>query len=163
MGNSAAMEHLDNSTDFVAVESSLTRALTAWAVSSVLVGGVLMLAARSGKHAQAYAFGRQTFAWGAINAAIAGAGVLSRRRRGELSVEQQREKAQALRRLLLANAAADVAYVAVGLVVASRGRDGRRTARLRAGDGAAIAVQGAFLLALDASQAVRLPAPASGM
>jgi hypothetical protein len=91
-----------------------------------------------------------------IDALIAGGGVLSRRRRGPLTIEQETKKAQGLRTLLLVNAAADVGYVLGGLFMNARGRKGLKTLRMGAGDGAAIVVQGAFLLVLDVTQARRL-------
>ncbi|MEW6226412.1 MAG: hypothetical protein AB1627_17465 [Chloroflexota bacterium] len=53
-----------------------------------------------------------------------------------------------LRRVLLVNAWLDVGYVATGAWLAGRTR--------RRGDGAAVLVQGAFLLWLDATAARRL-------
>ena len=102
------------------------------------------------------AFGRQTLAWGAVDGIIAGVGRLTRRRRGALTPDERAAKAKTLRTVLLANAAADVGYVAGGLVVAARDVQGRRTFGLQRGDGVAIAMQGAFLLVLDLSQAQRL-------
>ena len=103
------------------------------------------------------AFGRQTAAWGVVDALIAGAGVLSRRHRGPLSGDEADKKIRSLRTLLLVNAAADVGYIAGGALLIARGRRGRKTLRMSAGDGAAIAIQGAFLLVLDLSQARQLP------
>jgi hypothetical protein len=138
------------------VETDLTTALLAWSAASVLVGATLALVGRRSENEQLVSFGRQNAAWGAIDALIAGGGVFSRRRRGSLTVEQEIKKARGLRTLLLVNAAADVGYVVGGLFVKARGCKGLKTLRMDAGDGAAIVVQGAFLLALDVSQARRL-------
>jgi hypothetical protein len=54
-----------------------------------------------------------------------------------------------LRRILLVNCAADLGYLALGAAAMRRGWRG---------DGAAIVVQGAFLLALDSHFAYRLDA-----
>lgn len=116
------------------VEERLTQVLAAWAAGSVLVGGALALDPRS------RGFGRQTAAWGAVDAAIVYVGVRGRARRG--STDPVR-----LRRVLLVNAAADVGYLAVGAALL-------RT-RWR-GDAAAVLVQGAFLLVLDTAAAQAL-------
>lgn len=138
------------------VETDLTTALLAWSAASVVIGATLALVGRRTENEHLVSFGRQNAAWGAIDALIAGGGVLSRRRRGQLTVEQEIKKAQGLRTLLLVNAAADVGYVVGGLFINARGRKGLKTLRMDAGDGAAIVVQGAFLLVLDVTQARRL-------
>jgi hypothetical protein len=138
------------------VETDLTAALLAWSAASVVFGATLAVFGHRTERDQLVSFGRQNAAWGAIDALIAGGGVISRRRRGPLTVEQEIKKARGLRTLLLVNAAADVGYVVGGLLIKARGRKGLKTLRMDAGDGAAIVVQGAFLLALDVSQARRL-------
>lgn len=142
--------------EFEAVESSLTSALGAWSAASVVGGAALALVGQRANRDQLNKFGRQTAAWGVVDAAIAGAGFISRSRRGSLTHEEVVNKARSLRKLLLVNAAADIAYIAGGLAIAARGRNGQMTLRMGAGDGVAIIVQGAFLLALDLSQARRL-------
>lgn len=117
------------------VEQDLTRVLSAWAAGSVAVGAVLSLSPRT------RGFGRQTAAWGAVDGAIAYAGVRGRRRKGPTDPAR-------LRRVLLVNAGLDVGYLALG-------RRLRRTERWR-GDGTAVLVQGAFLLLLDTTAAARL-------
>lgn len=117
------------------VEEDLTRTLSAWAAGSVAVGGLLALSPRT------RGFGRQTAAWGAVDGAIAYAGVRGRRRKGPTDPAR-------LRRVLLVNAGLDVGYLALGQRM-------RRSERWR-GDGAAVLVQGAFLLLLDTTAAVRL-------
>jgi hypothetical protein len=87
---------------------------------------------------------------------IAGAGTISRRRRGTLDADGLHRQSKRLRALLLVNAAADVAYVAGGAAIAVRGFRGRTTWRMGAGDGVGIIVQGAFLLVLDTTFAQRL-------
>lgn len=139
------------------VEGTLTSALLVWSAASVAVGATLAVAGRSLKSDGVTALGRQTAAWGVVDALIAGAGVLSRHRRGPLSGDQADKKIRSLRNLLLVNAAADVGYIAGGALLIARGRGGRKTLRMSAGDGAAIAIQGAFLLVLDLSQARQLP------
>ena len=117
----------------MATSRGLLRTLGAWSAVSVVGGGSIWAAGRS---PQARAFGRQTFAWGAVDAAIAGFGAA-----------RPEPQPRRLRRILLINCVADVGYLALA---ATAWRKGRR------GDGAAIAVQGAFLLALDSHYAYHL-------
>jgi hypothetical protein len=117
------------------VEEQLTSVLGTWAAGSVLLGAALSASPRT------RGFGRQTVAWGAIDGAIAYAGVRGRARKGPTDPAR-------LRRVLLANAALDVGYLALGERM-------RRTERWR-GDGLAVLVQGAFLLVLDTTAARRL-------
>ena len=119
----------------MSVEEQLTRVLGAWAVGSVVVGTALSFSRRT------RGFGRQTAAWGAIDGAIAYAGVRGRARKGPTDRTR-------LRRILLLNAGLDVGYLALGQRM-------RRTERWR-GDGLAVLVQGAFLLVLDTTAAARL-------
>lgn len=117
------------------VEEQLTRVLGGWAAASVAVGAVL--AARPGTRG----FGRQTVAWGAVDGAIAGVGAWRRTAKGPTAPRR-------LRRILLLNAGLDVGYLGAGAWLV---RDGRWR-----GDGAAVVVQGAFLLVLDSVAAFRL-------
>jgi hypothetical protein len=119
----------------VSVEEDLTRVLSGWAVGSVAAGAVLSVFPRT------RGFGRQTAAWGAVDGAIAYAGVRGRDRKGP--TERRR-----LRTVLLVNAGRDVGYLALGARL-------RRSERWR-GDGLAVLVQGAFLLLLDTTAAARL-------
>lgn len=119
----------------VTVEERLTQVLSAWAVGSVAAGAVLMACPVT------RGFGRQTAAWGAVDGAIACAGIRGRRRRGPTDPSR-------LRRVLWLNAGLDVGYLAVGIRLS-------RTERWR-GDGLAVLVQGAFLLVLDTATALRI-------
>lgn len=112
----------------------LNQVLATWAAAS-LVGGAALWA--GGRNQPARHFGRQTFAWGVVNAAIAG-----------WAASRPTPEIERLRRILTINAVADVAYIGVG---AGLYRAGRRP------DGAAVVVQGAFLLALDSHYAYHLP------
>ena len=117
------------------VEERLTRVLGAWAVTSVAAGAALSVPAAT------RGFGRQSAAWGAVDGAIAWAGARKRRAKGPTEPGR-------LRAVLLVNAVLDVGYLAAGAWLV---RDGRWR-----GDGAAVLVQGAFLLALDTTAARRL-------
>ena len=117
------------------VEERLTRVLGAWAAASVAVGAALSVRPAT------RGFGRQTAAWGAVDGAIAWAGARKRRRTGPTDGGR-------LRTVLLVNAGLDVGYLAAGAWLV---RDGRWR-----GDGAAVLVQGAFLVLLDTTAARRL-------
>jgi hypothetical protein len=146
-------------TDLEAAERQITTLLSVWAAGSVIKGGAIALMGKRTGLRQWLTFGRQTAMWGAVDALIAGAGALSRSRRGELTQEQVDAEARKLRNLLLINAAADVVYIAGGAHIAYHaGREGT-SFRMTRGDGLAIVIQGAFLLALDATYAKRLAGP----
>jgi hypothetical protein len=144
--------------DAAAVERSLLRALSWWAVGSMAVGGALWVAGARTERAALLAFGRQNAAWGAIDGVIAGIGW------GRRAGGAPPSKGPDLRRFLILNAALDVGYVATGVgLIAARGRLGRRprySAAQAVGDGAAVVVQGSFLLVSDAVHARRLAEPA---
>ena len=139
-----------------AVEGTLTRALGAWSIASVALGSAVAVAGRTMQRPGLLAFGRQTAAWGAVDGVIAGVGALSRRRRGELTATRRSAKSRTLRRVLVANAVADVGYVVGGAAIVIRDVRGRPTFGIRREDGLAVVSQGLFLLLLDVSQAHRL-------
>jgi len=140
-----------------AEEQRLTSILTTWSAASVIAGGCLWSLGRSRNSPNLSAFGRQTLMWGAIDGAIAAVAFTGSRRRApfvdDAAVQAHRTR---LRRILLINSVADVGYIAAGAAVVARDRSSRRTPKLNAGDGTAIAVQGTFLLALDGAMACRL-------
>ena len=139
-------------------EREITTLLSVWAAGSVLKGGAIALLGKRTGREQWTRFGRQTAMWGAVDALIAGAGALSRSRRGDLSPEEVDAEARKLRRLLLINAAADVVYIAGGAHIAVRAGRSGTSFRMGRGDGIAILIQGAFLLALDTTYARKLSA-----
>ena len=134
-------------------EARLTTSLGAWAGASIATGAAAWTIGRSTGRPALEAFGRQTFLWGAIDGAIAGAGALRGRRPRDPGTEIR--DAQRLRRILLINAAADVAYVAAGMWLMAR-PEPDKPRRLTRADGAAIVIQGGFLLALDTTFAARV-------
>lgn len=129
-----------------AVRTDLTRALTAWSVGSLAVGGAL---SRWGHGERAAGVARQSLAWGAIDLGIAAVGARANR----APVPDVPAATRALRRLLLVNAVLDVGYVAAGVALL---RAGRLRGRDSVGDGAAVVAQGGFLLVLDLVSAARL-------
>lgn len=140
-------------------EREITTLLSVWAAGSVIKGTAIALIGKRTGRKQWMRFGRQTAMWGAVDALIAGAGALSRSKRGELTQEEVDAEARKLRMLLLINAAADVLYIAGGAHIAVHAKPGppeKTSFRMGRGDGIAMIIQGAFLLALDATYARRL-------
>lgn len=133
---------------FEQVRSDLSRTLTAWALASIAVG---VLVGRRDQDPRAAGVARQSIAWGGIDLAIAGLGWAGARR----PVPDVPAAARSLRRLLLVNAGLDVGYVAGGVALL---RAGQVRGRDSVGDGAAVVVQGAFLLVLDVVSAARMHA-----
>jgi hypothetical protein len=117
----------------MATHKQLLTALGAWSAVSIVGGTALMT---RGRTRFARNFGRQTAAWGAVNAAIAGFGAT-----------RPAPDVSRLRKVLLINCLADLGYMGLGVAAV---RNGYR------GDGEAVVVQGAFLLALDSHFAYRL-------
>jgi len=117
----------------MATTQALQRTFATWSAVSVISGAALWA---GGRNAPARRFGRQTLAWGVINAGIAA-----------WTSSRPMPATPRLRRVLLANAVADVGYLAVGAALYRKG--------LRP-DGAAVMVQGGFLLALDTHFAYHL-------
>ena len=152
-----------------ALEKQLTTSLLGWGVTSTLVGSALWATGwRSGRPGL-LRFGRQTALWGATDAAIARAGSRGRRRRGDLDQAEVDRKARTLLITLVVNGMADVAYVAGGARVWARTAPAQPSTQdfdevlvsqtywgMGRGDGAAIIIQGAFLLVLDTVFALRL-------
>lgn len=124
----------------MASSAGLFRTLAAWSALSVAGGAALW--AKGGSE-DVSRFGRQSVAWGAVDAALVGFGA------ARPAPEPRR-----LRRVLLLNCVADLGYLAVGAAALRRGWRG---------DGAAIVVQGAFLLALDSHYAYHLDLTAPGV
>jgi hypothetical protein len=122
----------------MATSQGLLRTLGAWSAASIAAGAALWAAGRTDT---ARHFGRQTLAWGVVDAAIAAFGA-----------SRPAPDPARLRKVLLVNCAADVGYLALGAAALRRGWRG---------DGAAILVQGAFLLALDSHYAYHLDGAAT--
>jgi hypothetical protein len=93
-----------------------------------------------GRDDTARRFGRQTLAWGIVNAVIVA-----------VSSTRPEPDPRRLKTTLWANSVLDAGYVGVGLWL-RRNPD-------RRGDGTAVVVQGLFLLAIDSHFAYRLDVP----
>ncbi len=118
----------------MATRRGLLTTLAVWSAAS-MAGGTLLWA--KGGTPAVRAFGRQTLAWGVVDGAIAA-----------VSASRPVPDARRLRKVLVVNCALDLGYVALGALA-------YRHPRWR-GDGAAVAIQGGFLLALDSHFAYHL-------
>jgi hypothetical protein len=143
---------------FLSVERTLTKSLVSWSVASIALGTSIALTGHKFGKKNVTEFGRQSAAWGGVDLAIAGVGLLAQRRRGTLSVDQTQRQIRNLRRLLVINAVADVGYMAGGIAIMKRSLQKKSSFRMGPRDGSAIVIQGAFLFILDVSQAKRLQA-----
>ena len=131
----------------------LGRRLVAWGLFSTLAGVALVTLGEAFWRG----FGGMAIAWGLVDTAI---GLVARRliersRRRTIGDQPARDQAhRRIRRLLLLNAALDIAYIALGSwLVATAAHDA-----WRAGAGWGVIVQGGFLLAFDLAH-VRLQPP----
>jgi hypothetical protein len=128
----------------------LARTTTAWATASIVVGSALATRADPWWRA----FGQQHLGWGVVDLGVVGvARALQARRMRRVdnpyAPTALRRESGSLRKVLLINVGADAVYV-VGGAVLWRARSGHPAS---AGAGAAIVIQGAFLLLSDASHA----------
>ena len=133
-------------------QRALARVTVGWCVLSTAAG--LPLASRGTAFWRA--FGRQQVGWAAVDVGVVVAADLLRRRRmrragNPYAPDVLRRERRILRRVLAANAVADALYVAGGAWLWRASPD--RPAR--AGAGAGIVVQGAFLCVHDTFHALR--------
>lgn len=133
-------------------QRALARVTVGWCVLSSAVG--LPLATRGG--AWWRAFGRQQVGWAAVDGGVVVVAELLRRRRmrkarNPYAPAALQHERRVLRRVLAVNAAADAAYVAGGAWLWRSSPDRPE----RAGAGAGIVVQGAFLCVHDTFHALR--------
>jgi hypothetical protein len=138
--------------DLEAVEERLTSILLGWGVASTALGSALWVNGWRARRPELLRFGRQTAFWGATDAVIALAGARNRRRRGAMNAAEATKQAKRLLAILGVNTAADIVYIAGGVRVISRASAAQGTfLGMSRADGAAIVIQGAFLLVLDAA------------
>ena len=130
-------------------QRALARTTTAWAAASIVGGGVLAVSRDPWRRSS----GLQHVGWGLVDLGIiaAATGVQARRMRRlgnaftPAALESERRH---LRTVLLVNVVADAGYVAVG------GALWRRPRPKVSGAGAAVVIQGSFLLLLDGYHAL---------
>jgi len=129
--------------------TDLARRLLTWALASVLIGVVLLVAGDDFWRG----FGLQAALWGLIDALIALVALRSARRDGTAGEDA---RATRIRRILWLNAGLDLAYIAIGAGLVAIAGDANP---FLAGNGWGIAVQGGFLLVFDVVHAMRVPMP----
>ena len=132
------------------LQARISRQLLIWSALSIVTGALLLFLAPFWR-----GVGVQGLVWGAIDAAIAGFGLMQlRRKRGkpdaDLPETLQRE-ARSLRRSLLINAGLDVLYIVGGVLILTN-----FTAEFAHGNGVGIIIQGGFLLVFDTFYAFRV-------
>jgi len=130
-------------------QRALARTTTAWAVGSIALGGALMARPEPWWRA----FGQQHLGWGVVDLGIVAAVNTFQARRMRRLADPYRpsvlmREQRRLRTVLLINVAADAGYVAGGIAL------WRRAQPQASGAGAAIALQGAFLLVHDVHHAL---------
>lgn len=120
--------------------------LTAWAAVNLGVGGALGL---TGEGTWAH-FHRMNFAWNTVNLTLGAVGLAGTRREDpRLGFAAGAARARRAQEVFAINVALDVLYLMAGYVVFDQGRV-RDSERLT-GWGAAVLLQGGFLLAFDAA------------
>ena len=132
------------------LQTRISRHLLVWSALSVVGGIVLLFLTPFWR-----GVGLQALVWGAIDAAIAGFGLMQLRRKqrrpdANLPKTLTRE-ARSLRRTLLINAGLDVLYIVGGVLVWVN-----LTTEFAKGNSVGIIVQGGFLLLFDTFYALRV-------
>ena len=131
---------------------TVSRRLLRWSALSLSAGLLLATSAEPVERGM----GEQFMVWGAVDGAIALAGMWIGRRRLAVPSDPQRQVTDArnLQRLLLANAGLDIFYLLGGAgLTLGRGRSDE-TWR---GRGLGVMIQGGFLLAFDLWHGLRFP------
>lgn len=132
------------------LQARISRYLLVWSALSIIGGSFLLFPAPFWR-----GVGVQGLVWGAIDAAIAGFGLASlrrkRRRPDANTSETLLREARSLRRALLINAGLDVLYALGGVIVLTN-----LTTEFARGNGVGIIVQGGFLLVFDTFYAFRV-------
>jgi hypothetical protein len=118
--------------------------LGSWALLNLLVGTIRGMQTRG----QVQAFHRMNAYWNLVNLGIAGFGYWQASQVAVLNFWEVLVAQQEIEKILLANAALDFGYIALGLYLIERGR--RMEKEKWIGFGKSILLQGAFLLLFDA-------------
>lgn len=118
--------------------------LGSWAIGNMLWGGI----AAGQTSGEIKAFHQMNLYWNSVNLIIAGLGYWQATQNpGSLGFMESMEAQHGIEKILLVNAALDVAYMAGGLYLKERGL--RKSNERLQGFGKSIILQGAFLLAFD--------------
>jgi hypothetical protein len=118
--------------------------LGTWAVVNLVLGAVASFRTRG----QTQAFHQMNAYWNVVNLGIAGYGFWQASQVAILNFWEVLLAQQDIEKILLANAALDFGYIALGLYLIERGRRLEKDKWL--GFGKSIVLQGAFLLLFDA-------------
>ena len=118
--------------------------LGTWAVVNLILGAVGSFRTRG----QSQAFHQMNGYWNVVNLGIAGYGFWQASQVAVLNFWEVLVAQQEIEKILLANAALDLGYIALGLYLIERGRRTEKDKWL--GFGKSIVLQGAFLLLFDA-------------
>ena len=118
--------------------------LGTWAVVNLLFGAVASFRTRG----QTQAFHQMNAYWNVVNLVIAGYGFWQASQVAVLNFWEVLVAQQEIEKILLANAALDFGYIALGLYLIEKGRRTEKDKWL--GFGKSIVLQGAFLLLFDA-------------
>ena len=118
--------------------------LGTWAVINLILGAVASFRTRG----QTQAFHQMNAYWNVVNLGIAAYGFWQASRVAVLNFWEVLFAQQQIEKILLANAALDFGYIALGLYLIERGRRLEKDKWL--GFGKSIVLQGAFLLLFDA-------------
>lgn len=118
--------------------------LGSWAIGNMVWGGI----AAGQTTGEVKAFHQMNLYWNSVNLLIAGFGYWQATQNpGDLGFLETLEAQQSIEKILLVNAALDVAYMAGGLYLKERGL--RKSNLKLQGFGKSIILQGAFLLLFD--------------
>ncbi|GAA4470237.1 hypothetical protein GCM10023189_58490 [Nibrella saemangeumensis] len=127
-------------------QKALSLTLGGYAVANMAVSGI----AATQTTGETKYFHRMNTYWNAVNAGIAGIGLLGLRNRPENeSLGQAVRQHENIKQFLLLNAGLDVAYIAGGLWLMERGNNRPDQRDKLRGFGKAVLVNGGFLLAFD--------------
>lgn len=118
--------------------------LGTWAAGNMVWGGI----GASRQEGKTKAFHQMNLYWNSVNLAIAGLGYFSAKKsEGQVGLWDSMKAQQKTEKILLANAALDLGYLATGMYLKERGK--RLKSDQLSGFGNSIILQGAFLMVFD--------------
>ncbi|MDA3948763.1 MAG: hypothetical protein PF508_06000 [Spirochaeta sp.] len=138
------------------IRFAISTALLTWAVPSIVVGALGLLATASFVPSPVLrGIALHALLWGAIDAGLAGAGRIRSRRDAAAYPDEYRDVAagRKLRRTLLINGFLDIGYIAIGVALIVLFPEDR----FIIGNGIGVLIQAVFLLLFDFINAQRLP------